>query len=282
MKYTKHKYPDGGIYAEIEDFSNPIIIERINNYEDLFFIKSLKDICDYNNIQNVELFIPCLFQQQHDRRFKDNQSFEGRLVAEFINSCNFTKVTVFHPHSDVIVGQINKCHIKDNSEYIEWVLRQISPLHGVFGDYNAANNLIMMSSDAGGFKPLIKLAEHIEWKGDTYSASKSRDPKSHKLTQLIDRQDFGGKDILIIDDLCVGGGTFIGLAKMLRERNCGKLFLAVSHMTVPEINPSLMLEFDIVFTTNSKYNGYGYKYGIDTPYESQSVLDKKLKIYKLI
>jgi ribose-phosphate pyrophosphokinase len=282
MKYTRNKYPDKGIYAEIEDFSNPIIVERINNYEDLFFIKSLKEVCDFNDIQNVELFIPCLFQQQHDRRFKNNQSFEGRIVAEFINSCNFSKVTVFHPHSDVIVGQINKCHIKDNSEFIEWVLRQISPLHGVFGDHNAANNLIMMSSDAGGFKPLVKLAEIIEWRGDTYSASKSRDPKSHKLTQLVDRQDFGGKDILIIDDLCVGGGTFIGLAKMLKERNCGKLFLAISHITVPEINPSLMLEFDMVFTTNSKYNGYGYKYGVDTPYESQSILDKKLKIYNLI
>jgi hypothetical protein len=69
---------------------------------------------------------------------------------------------------------------------------------------------------------------------------------------------------------------------MLKERNCGKLFLAISHITVPEINPSLMLEFDMVFTTNSKYNGYGYKYGVDTPYESQSILDKKLKIYNLI
>ena len=243
MKYTRHQYPDGGIYAEIQDFTDPVIRERINSYEDLFFIKSLKDICDYNNIQNVELFIPCLFQQQHDRRFKDNQSFEGRLVADFINSCNFSKVTVFHPHSDVIVGQINKCHVKDNSEYIQWVLEQIPN----------NENLILMSSDAGGFKPLIKLAEVIEWKGDTYSASKSRDPKSHKLTQLIDRSDFGGKDILLVDDICQVGNTFIGLAELLKERNCGKLYLAVSHMCL--LNPSLKLSeiYDTVFTTNSKF-----------------------------
>ncbi len=41
MKYNRRKYPDGGVYAEIEDFTNPVITERINNYEDLFFIKSL-------------------------------------------------------------------------------------------------------------------------------------------------------------------------------------------------------------------------------------------------
>lgn len=243
MKYTRNQYPDGGIYAEIQDFSDPVIKERINSYEDLFFIKSLKDICDYNNIENVELFIPCLFQQQHDRRFKDNQSFEGKLVAEFINSCNFKKVTVFHPHSDVIIGQINKCHVKDNSKYIQWVLEQIPN----------NENLILMSSDAGGFKPLIKLAEILEWQGDTYSASKSRDPKSHKLTQLIDRQDFGGHDILLVDDICQVGNTFIGLAELLKERNCGKLYLAVSHMCL--LNPSSKLSeiYNTVFTTNSKF-----------------------------
>ena len=166
MIYTRNYYPDGGMYAEISDFSNPIITERINSYEDLFFIKSLKDICDYNNIEGVELFIPCLFQQQHDRRFKDNQSFEGRLVADFINSCNFSKVYVFHPHSDVIIGMINKCHVMSNHSFINWVLN----------DINNSDNLILMSADAGGFKPLIKLAEVIEWQNETYSASKARDP----------------------------------------------------------------------------------------------------------
>lgn len=275
MQYTRNRYPDGGIYATITDFTNPVITERINNYEDLFFIKSLKDVCDYNGIENVELFIPCLFQQQHDRRFKPNESFEGKLVADFINSCNFKKVTVFHPHSDVIIGQINKCHIIDNSEYIKWVLEQI----------DNKENLILMSSDAGGFKPLIKLAEIIEWKGDTYSASKSRDPKSHKLTQLIDRSDFNGHDLLIVDDLCVGGGTFIGLAKLLRERNCGKLYLAVSHITIEKPNPELWDCFDKVFTTNSKGLGcYTDGYYQINNFESEliKVKPENLFEYKLV
>lgn len=245
MKYRKQTYPDGGIYVDIIDFENPSINERINSYEDLFLIKSIKDVCDYNNIQNVELNIPCLFQQQHDRRFKDNQSFEGKLVADFINSCNFSRVNVFHPHSDVIIGQINKCHVIDNSQFINWVMKKIPN-----------DNLILMSADAGGFKPLIKLSEIIEWNGEIYAASKSRDPKTHKLTQLIDRSDFGGKDILIIDDLIVGGATFIGLSKMLKERNCGKLYLAVSHITVPSLNIELLESFETIFTTNSKYDEY--------------------------
>ncbi len=115
-----------------------------------------------------------------------------------------------------------------------------------------------MSSDAGGFKPLMKLCDKLGWEGDTYSASKSRkyvDGKS-KLVQLVDRQDFGGKDILIVDDMCINGGTFIGLAKLLRERNCGKLFLAISHLTVENPNPELFKAFDKIYTTDSK----GFEY----------------------
>ena len=50
MIYRRIKYPDGGIYAEIDDFTDPIIKEKINSYEDLFFVKSLKEICDHNKI----------------------------------------------------------------------------------------------------------------------------------------------------------------------------------------------------------------------------------------
>lgn len=64
---------------------------------------------------------------------------------------------------------------------------------------------------------------------------------------------------MIIDDICVNGGTFIGLAKMLRERNVGKLYLAISHLTVESPNPILFSLFDKVFTTNSK----GFDYTIE-------------------
>lgn len=246
MRYERKKYPDGGVYAVIHDFEHPIIKERINNYEDLFFIKSLKDVCDYNDVE-VELLIPCMFQQQHDRRFIENESFELKIIADFINSCNFKRVYIHHPHSDVTPALIHRSRVIDNHVFINKVLEQIG-----------SENLILMSSDAGGFKPLIKLADIIEWKGETESAAKSRDPLTHKLTQQVATMDFKGRDILIVDDICVYGGTFIGLAKILKERNVGKLYLAVSHITIPYPSPLLDVCFEKIFTTNSKYERYTY------------------------
>lgn len=246
MLYTRHKYPDGGIYASIQDFSNPVIRERINNYEDLFFIKSLKDVCDYNNIADVELEIPCMFQQQHDRRFKPNESFEIQLVCDFINSCKFKKVWVFHPHSDVTQMGLKNCHVIDNSTFIKNVL----------ADIESTEPPVLLSTDGGSYKWINKLADVIEFPGEVYGANKSRDAVTHKLVQQIDRQDFGGKDILIADDLCVFGGTFVGLAQLLLTRNVGKLYLAVSHITVRNPNKELEKYYETIYCTNSKYDSY--------------------------
>lgn len=244
MKYKRIKYPDGTIYGEIENFDDPIIIERINTYEDLFFIKSLKDICDYNHITNVKLVVPCMFHQQHDRRFKNNQSFELKIICDFINSCDFFEVHVFHPHSDVIQMGIKNLHIINNTSFINNVLENLN------------STPLLFSTDAGSFKWINKLADTINFKGEVYAASKTRDFITHNLTQVIDRENFEGKDILILDDLCVYGGTFIGLSKILKERNIGKLYLAVSHMTIKNPNKELEKVFDKIFTTNSKYDSY--------------------------
>jgi ribose-phosphate pyrophosphokinase len=127
-----------------------------------------------------------------------------------------------------------------------------------------------MSTDAGGFKPLMKLTDKLQWNGETFSASKSRkyeDGKS-KLVQQIDKDDFQGKDILIIDDMSLYGGTFKGLSKMLKEKNCGKLYLAVSHITIQDLGIDPVTDyFDKVFTTNSKFDEYdwGAAFGNGTP-----------------
>jgi ribose-phosphate pyrophosphokinase len=244
MEHTRKKYPDGGIYAKITDLSHPTINMRINSYEDLFYLKSLKDIFDYNGVKDVELAIPCMFQQQHDRRFSENESFELKLVCDFINSCGFSKVHVFHPHSDVTSALLNNVRVIDNSEFIKNVLKKIP------------TKPIILSTDAGSYKWINKMADVLHYDGEVYGANKARDPQSHKLTQVIDRQDFQGKDILVIDDLCVFGGTFIGLAKLLKERNIGKLYLAVSHMTVQNPNKELENYYEKVFCTNSKYEQY--------------------------
>lgn len=244
MSYTVNKYPDGSQYVTVDKFYDHLVF-KINSYNDLWTLRQLKDVYDHNN-KELSITIPCLLEGQADRRFEINQSAGLKIIIDFLNNLNLKKVFIFHPHNpEVIENSLNNCFIEDNKWFIEQVLEEIE-------------NPILFSSDAGGFKPLMKLADKLQWKGDVYGASKSRkyeDGKS-KLIQVIDKQDFQGRDILIVDDLMIGGGTFIGLAKMLKERNCGKLYLAVSHITVERPNEEVFKLYDKVFTTNSKFEDY--------------------------
>ena len=64
-------------------------------------------------------------------------------------------------------------------------------------------------------------------------------------------EDLKGCDCLIVDDICDGGGTFIGLANELKNKNAGKLYLAVSHGIFSRGFDDLEKCFTKIFTTDS-------------------------------
>jgi ribose-phosphate pyrophosphokinase len=262
MKYEIKSYPDGSKYVELLQWEKHLVY-KINHYEDLWILNQINDILKHKNLECI-LTIPNLLDAQADRRFADNQPHSLKLICEFLNSLKqFTQIEIFHPHNqEVVEALIDRVKIIDNHNFIYEVLAELKNENYDNNAYDMEDRLVLMSSDAGGFKPLMKLVDKLEWRGETFSASKSRtysEAEGTKLTQQVNRLDFRGKDILIVDDICIGGGTFKGLSKLLKQKNCGKLYLAVSHFTVNDLgNDPVTNYFDKVFTTNSKFEADRY------------------------
>lgn len=258
LEYEVKSYPDGSKYVVVKKIRQNLTF-RLNSYEDLWILGQIHDVVKSAG-WTVTVTIPFLIDSQADRRFDIDQPHGLKLVCNFLNGLSKFSYKIFHPHNpEVVEALLDRVEIVDNSEFIHETLSNIqSEIYDNNSD-DMENGLMLMSSDAGGFKPLMKLADKLDWKGETFSASKSRkyEEEKSRLVQQVDRQDFEGKDILIVDDICVYGGTFKGLAKMLKERNCGKLYLAVSHMTIQDLGEDPVTDyFDRVFTTNSKFDSY--------------------------
>ena len=84
------------------------------------------------------------------------------------------------------------------------------------------------------------------------TCGKSRDVATGQLTRFqVFADDLKGQDCLIVDDICDGGSTFIGLAEALRGHNAGRLFLAVSHGIFSRGIAPLRSHFDTIFCTNA-------------------------------
>ena len=82
--------------------------------------------------------------------------------------------------------------------------------------------------------------------------SKKRNVKNGKLEGFkVYEDNLSGKDCLIVDDICDGGGTFIGLAEELKKKNAGHLYLAVSHGIFNKGVDVLNKCFTKIYTTDS-------------------------------
>lgn len=263
FKYEVKSYPDGSKYVIVEQITNELTF-RLNSYEDLWILNQIHDVVKLAGWK-VTVTIPNLIDAQADRRFDIDQPHGLKLVCEFLNRLDNFNYKIFHPHNaEVVEALIENVEIIDSSNYLTRVLNWSSDPF-IEGNINHIdmNNLVFLLPDGGAYKWGVKLIDKVlkdPTKYDILAAAKNRQyTDGHsKLVQQLPDYDFEGKDILIIDDICVYGGTFKGLAKMLRERNCGKLFLAISHLTIQELGKDPVTDyFEKVFTTNSKFEWYG-------------------------
>jgi ribose-phosphate pyrophosphokinase len=79
---------------------------------------------------------------------------------------------------------------------------------------------------------------------------KERDLRTGALTNFKTTSDnLEGKTCFIVDDICDGGGTFVGTAKMLKEKGAAKVVLIVSHGIFSK--GSTIAEVDEIYTTDS-------------------------------
>ena len=97
----KKQYPDKSFYTKLEEM--PIrFVHKINSYEDLWELNQIIDVYKHNGIVPT-VIIPNLIDAQHDKRFNSDESFNLKLVCEFLNKleCNYE---IFHPHNSELVG----------------------------------------------------------------------------------------------------------------------------------------------------------------------------------
>jgi ribose-phosphate pyrophosphokinase len=175
-----------------------------------------------------------------------------------INSCGFDAVHILSPHSEVTPALLNNVVVHDECELVETMLKE-----WITASMSTTINIVC--PDAGAGKRVGKVASYLAKRFPQNTVNlirceKVRDVRDGSLKEFfVQADDLGGHPTLIIDDIVAYGGTFLGLADKLRERNCGKLGIFVSHADCDTGLINLRTKFDAVGTTDSKrdYAGYG-------------------------
>ena len=243
IEYKSFLFAGGEPHIKISnnfDVAAPVTItQRINSFNDLGMICITVDALRRMGVREIELFIPYFPAARQDRVMIPGEPLSVKVYADIINAMALASVTVFDPHSEVTPALLNNCVTVSNHEFIKQVIAKIGA------------DVKLISPDGGALKKIYKVSEFLGG-AEVVECSKSRDVKTGKLSGFeVYAEDLAGADCLIVDDICDGGGTFIGLAEALKAKNAGKLYLAISHGIFSKGFDELGKYFEQIFTTDS-------------------------------
>lgn len=215
------------------------VTHRINSFNDLGLLCLAVDALRHMDVTLANLVIPYFPAARQDRLMIPGEPLSVKVYAEIINSFGFKKVVVLDPHSEVTPAVLDRCYAVPNHTFVQEVIRLIG------------TDVTLISPDGGALKKIYKVSEFLGGV-EVVECSKSRDVKTGKLTGFkVYADDLQGKNCLIVDDICDGGGTFLGLAEELKKKHAGNLYLAVTHGIFNKGFDELKEVFQHIYTTNS-------------------------------
>ena len=218
------------------------IISRVANANDLLLILFVKNALDYLEFERIHLSISYLITARMDRVMLEGEPFSLKVIAGMINQANFQKISIFDPHSEVTTALIDRAYAIPNHHFVKHALQD-------YFTKESPARFCLVSPDAGALKKIYKLAAYLQIE-EVIECTKERDIRTGALTHFsTTADDLSGQTCFIVDDICDGGGTFAGNAKMLKEKGAEKVILIVSHGIFSKGNS---IEFiDEIYTTDS-------------------------------
>lgn len=224
------------------------IVSRANNSSEVMRILMANDALKRMGFERIHLFMPYLPYARQDRVMNPGEALSIKVFADLINTCNFKRVMVLDPHSDVGMALVNNS-VSLSDLYYDYVRKVITYI--VTTETSKKKKMVVISPDGGAYKKIYKTCENILYKGDLIICNKHRDLETNSITGTVIGGNVKGKICVIIDDICDGGRTFAELGKALKEKGAEKVFLIVTHGIFSYGEEQIKEGVDHIWTTDS-------------------------------
>lgn len=254
INYEIGKFPGGEIRVKLHKLNAIIKGDEIHikahlfNSDDIMTLVMMVDSLRESGIEKIRLTMPYIPYARQDRVCNPGEALSIRAFAKIINSLGFASVAVYDPHSAVASTLIDRCLVIPSQELMmehgrvyTWICR---------GGWSA-NPIYLVSPDKGSVsKTELILKTFPQFSGIIY-ADKERDLATGNIIKTIVKslpEDIANAKLLIADDICDGGRTFIEIAKILKPQ-CEEINLYVTHGIFSQGKDILEKYFDNVWST---------------------------------
>lgn len=270
------RFPDHTSSAKIADIYNENSEINIKWFYDNdaefvllnYIVKHLRS----KKIEKINLIMPYIPNARMDRVKDPSDVFTLKYFAEMLNDLKFNSVTVLDPHSNVSTALIDNIVITTPDEMIAKVIFDIRKRECTINPFLFYPDEGASKRYAGSFNLPHAFGLKIrDWNtgnlGDNIT-----------IYGNIPDNDLKKRPVLIIDDICSRGGTFIRAAKALREYNAGPIYLFVSHLEDNVHTGDLLTGGYVqrIYTTNSIYRANDPNVTIYDAYTAELIEHKKM------
>lgn len=265
------KFPDGTpLFKDIPIIKNTDasikFLWLFENNEELVYLIML--VQHYREIAHsglkFYLELPYVPNSRMDRTKSTAEIFTLKYFCNVINSLDFDEMKIFDVHSNVTPALLNR---------VRQDTRVASTIYKAIKKYNPD---VLFFPDEGSCKRYSEMLKefysHLEINMPAIAyANKDRDWNTGKIKGLIvqNGEVVKDKNVLIIDDICSKGTTFVYSAKALKGLGAKEINLYISHCE------NTILEGDIfnsgliknIYTTNSIFTEKHEKIFVDNIFE---------------
>lgn len=244
IPFTKFNFPTGessvkigAVYSDLKHVTIDFMWESNEDLIDLML--TVDAIRRINKEARIFLIIGYLPYSRQDRVCNAGESLSLAVITSLINSLEFTRVYTWDCHSDVGLALLdNVVHVTSS----EIIARS-------FYDH-AFDDTLIVSPDAGANKKVQGIAKDLGFKG-IVRADKTRDVATGKITgTVVYSEHLGDQNLLVVDDILDGGGTFIPLYEELRKLTTGSICLYVTHGIFTKGFDSFANTYDKIYVGN--------------------------------
>jgi len=214
------------------------ITTRLNSFNHVGLLCVAVDALKRSGVNHLHLFVPYFPGARQDRLMVAGEPLTVKVYADLVNQMKFETVTILDPHSDVTPALLNNVRVLSNHHFVHEVIKDLE-------------EYVLISPDAGALKKVFSLAKFLGTK-NVVECGKVRNVVTGQLSSFsVSKPDLKGQTCIIVDDICDGGGTFLGLAEKLKEHNAGDLILIVTHGIFSKGTEELKKHYVAIHTTDS-------------------------------
>lgn len=256
IKYKLIKFSDSHTHVDFENINQVHTVTRVtiktrlSSLDDVFILlQATQAIRSVRNSIDIDLVITYLICGRYDRPMHQGDSFDLKIITDLIDQQRYSTISVYEPHSAISTALLSAQTVHVMDEHVRKELEKYQN----FAE-NRYDNVCIVAPDLGAVKRVEDFAKTLHGEIPIVYCHKDRNILTGEIKGIkILNKDNLRKNVLIYDDLCDGGRTFVELAKEIKNSYDPHAWitLAVTHGIFSKGFDAVRPWISKIITTNS-------------------------------